>query len=522
VPFGISAVLMQTLSLNPEDRPHDAPALRAALDQARFATPSAPGDWAPAAARHAPPDRAVAAAPAAAATIDVVSEPQVPSEPARRLAQAAPPPQSLPAPQSPDPAADLILDPSDPTLAAPDLHSLSRSAAHRRSGRPRRLLARLRGDRRLLLAAPVLLVVLLFAVFAQQPSTPDAPAASVATPAPRRSAVPTVAAAAAVVRTPSSPAATATVEPTPAPTEVINLLLPEAGAIEPTDAYTASFPLTFTVRGANLDQGRSFTFVSADGMVVTPAVVAVAPGAVLLELAALPAPLNGAKPLTLHIDERAQRSVSIMLRDYREQLTVEGVLGEYRWSNRIQNDDAGAYTTLMPQPDLNGEPVGVLRNGQRVDILRDDLAGWYLVRISGNGEVALAGAVGWVERWLVENRNLPLQQLAFAAVIGQTPTDAAVQCGTQFNSSIYGSVEDGRGRGIAGATVQVVSADGRNRYSVRTGRGGTYTVGGLGCTTWVVRLVRVPLDGQFSPTGVTVRNLNGGQYTAAEVRFRQR
>jgi hypothetical protein len=101
------------------------------------------------------------------------------------------------------------------------------------------------------------------------------------------------------------------------------------------------------------------------------------------------------------------------------------------------------------------------------------------------------------------------------------PTDAAVQCGASFESSIYGSIENSSGKGIAGAVVRVTSADGRNTYTLTTGRGGVYNFGGLGCTAWNVRLISVP-NTKIQANTVKVTNLNGGRFTSAEVRFKLR
>jgi hypothetical protein len=109
----------------------------------------------------------------------------------------------------------------------------------------------------------------------------------------------------------------------------------------------------------------------------------------------------------------------------------------------------------------------------------------------------------------------------FAGRVYSAPTDAAVQCGTAFESSIYGSIENSSGKGIAGAVVRVTSADGRNSYTLTTGRGGVYNVGGLGCTTWNVRLISVP-KAKIQANLVTVKNLNGGRFTSAEVRYKLR
>ena len=73
-----------------------------------------------------------------------------------------------------------------------------------------------------------------------------------------------------------------------------------------------------------------------------------------------------------------------------------------------------------------------------------------------------------------------------------TPTDAATQRGTAYESSIYGSVESNSGKGIAGAVIWVTSTDSNNSFTATTGKGELCQVGGLGSTTWKVRLVDIP------------------------------
>jgi hypothetical protein len=174
------------------------------------------------------------------------------------------------------------------------------------------------------------------------------------------------------------------------------------------------------------------------------------------------------------------------------------------------------------EPKADSQAVGRLRNGDEVEVLRDDIVGWYAARIR-TSSAGQAGVIGWIERWLVDNRDVPAapQPLVFIGRIYSSPTDKAIQCGTSFESSIYGSVENSAGGGISGARLRIASADGRNTFNVTTRRGGIYSVPGLGCTTWTVRLLSVPNapDGIRSNI-VTVRNLNGGRFTAAEVRFK--
>jgi hypothetical protein len=126
-----------------------------------------------------------------------------------------------------------------------------------------------------------------------------------------------------------------------------------------------------------------------------------------------------------------------------------------------------------------------------------------------------------VDRSTADARIAELGPPVFVGQIFNRPTDAAVQCGTSFASKVWGTVADRNGQRIAGATVQVISADGKNRYSRNTNSQGGFEIPGLGCTTWRVRLIGVPNE----PNGVQVNtvnvNLNGGLYSGAEIRFRQ-
>ena len=97
-----------------------------------------------------------------------------------------------------------------------------------------------------------------------------------------------------------------------------------------------------------------------------------------------------------------------------------------------------------------------------------------------------------------------------------------MSCGTSFESRIWGIVKDRGGRGLYRAVVEVHSADGKNRFRAQTNDQGGFELPGLGCTTWIVRLVSVPR----APAGVQALELrvklNGGRYSGAGVEFRQR
>jgi len=272
-------------------------------------------------------------------------------------------------------------------------------------------------------------------------------------------------------------------------------------------------------------------FVSGSGAAIPAEVQTRATDQLKLNIPALPEPIKGEVNYALQLDGIVQKVSAITLRDYRERKPAQGVLADYSYTSRVVADETGAYTGLLAEAAASSSTLGKLRNGDQVDVLRDDLADWYQVRIATSADPDQAGLVGWVERWLIDNQSPPPPPTAapeptaavqvFAGRVYSAPTDAAVQCGTAFESSIYGSIENSSGKGIAGAVVRVTSADGRNSYTLTTGRGGVYNVGGLGCTTWNVRLISVP-KAKIQANLVTVKNLNGGRFTSAEVRFRLR
>lgn len=296
---------------------------------------------------------------------------------------------------------------------------------------------------------------------------------------------------------------------------------PIARRVTPEEVYAVTLPVTLTIEGEALNRARVFKLESSETGYLIPLTVSGGDDTrVTLLLTVLPSAFRGEASLTLTIDGVLQPRVSVVVRDFLERKTVAGVRSVYRYTGRVGVDELGAYTSLHTAPDAASNRFAVLRNDDVVDILRNDMEGWYQIRIHQSGNALHLGAIGWIERWLIEDQNAP--PLIFDGILGQTPTDRAVRCGTQFNSSIYGSVEDRRGQGLAGATLTVTSADGRNRFQVRTRANGTYTVPSLGCTTWIVRLTAVPDFPEFQANEVRVTNLNGGRYTAAEVRFRQR
>ncbi len=326
---------------------------------------------------------------------------------------------------------------------------------------------------------------------------------------------------------PTDPPETAVQPPTTAPAAV----LAQATSLDPAGAFVGQLPIVITVAGNNLDTVRAAQLVSGSGAVITAEVQTRTADQLKLNISRLPEPIKGEVNYALQLDGVVQKVSAITLRDYRERKPAQGVLADYSYTSRVVADAAGAYTDVLADAAAGSATLGKLRNGDQIDVLRDDLADWYQVRIVTSAESSQAGIVGWVERWLIDNQSppppptaIPEPTAAVQVFIGRVysaPTDAAAQCGTAFESSIYGSIENGSGKGIAGALVRVTSADSRNSYTLTTGRGGVYNLSGLGCTTWNVRLISVP-KAKIQANIVAVTNLNGGHFTSAEVRYKLR
>jgi tetratricopeptide (TPR) repeat protein len=300
--------------------------------------------------------------------------------------------------------------------------------------------------------------------------------------------------------------------------------LVQIASVTPQTAFVGSLPLVLTLQGTALDQVRAARLVAQDRAPIDTVLQAAEASQLTLSAAALPEPVNGAVSYRLELDGVVLESPVITLRDFIERKTVQGIQPQYEHTGRIASDDAGTFTRLRAEANAESEPGAQLRNGDEVEILAIDTIDWYELRIRSSADAAQIGATGWIERWLVDNQGVPPTPAVqvFAGRVYSAPTDVAVQCGTVFDSSIYGSVEGANGRGISGARLRITSADGKNVYNIQTGRGGVYSVPGLGCTTWTVRLIGVPnAPGGLQANAVTVRNLNGGRLTAAEVRFRQ-
>lgn len=517
IPVEISRLLMQALALNPDDRPESATVMRAKVAQILLESGASMDDMRPSPIQSRPDSN-----PESTYTVRhsmAKTQHSTPLE-SRTSCEATD--------QRPVPAALTQHSPPvsrDGESSAGARSSFQTVMAHLRRVVPRAIAWLPHPWNRYVIPASGVIVVILITLGILLATGSQRPATALVSTVRETGMFPTVsvtAPTAAFVAPPISPTSSefsrASETDTASTASVSAQARPVALRMTPGEAYAGDLPITLRVEGQSLDQVRLFALESPDTGALPLDIDDTSDTAATLVLTALPATFAGEATLFLTLDGAPQPDVAILVRDFLQRRIVAGVRPEYTYTAQISADERGAYTSLHTAPDAASNRFAVLRNGDTVEILRDDEPGWYQVRIRQSATTFHLNAVGWIERWLIDDENVP--QPVFAGILGQTPTDAAVRCGAQFRSSIYGSVEDRNGRGIGGATLTVTSADGRNRFTARTRANGTYEVSGLGCTVWIVRLTSVPDFPAFQANEVRVINLNGGRYTAAEVRFR--
>lgn len=86
---------------------------------------------------------------------------------------------------------------------------------------------------------------------------------------------------------------------------------------------------------------------------------------------------------------------------------VQGVRPEFAYTNRVATENGVSLTRMRAQPDVDSDRRGQLTNGDEIELLRQDIEGWYEVRVLRSVVPASVGEVGWIERWLVDGEPAP-------------------------------------------------------------------------------------------------------------------
>lgn len=86
---------------------------------------------------------------------------------------------------------------------------------------------------------------------------------------------------------------------------------------------------------------------------------------------------------------------------------MKGIKKEYLYTDRVTKDKTGWYTKMRVKTDEDSKRLEILRPGDKVRILKEDKKDWYYVQIFKSHDTKLEGKEGWIERWLVDNENVP-------------------------------------------------------------------------------------------------------------------
>ncbi len=200
------------------------------------------------------------------------------------------------------------------------------------------------------------------------------------------------------------PTATATRRPTRTPTPRPSFSI---SAIEPDSVFVGTLPVTFTVKGRGVDQAEVAELVPQEGEPIPLEIQSASAGQVALVLATAPQMAGGETSYTLHINGAPQPDTTVMLRDYIELKSVQGVRPEFDYTLRVASDEAGTFTRMREAPDANAAKTDMLRNGDQVEVTRNDMEGWYQVRIRTSSLPEVIGRIWWIERWLVDGEPVP-------------------------------------------------------------------------------------------------------------------
>ncbi|WP_298818551.1 serine/threonine protein phosphatase [Chloroflexus sp.] len=201
--------------------------------------------------------------------------------------------------------------------------------------------------------------------------------------------------------------------PTPMPTSIISPSPSPAVSftvdrIVPTELFTGAPPLEFTVQGTGLSNVRAAALRAAGYEPIALTILSGGSDTELrLQIADTSVSLTGAVPFTLELNGMPVPGAALTLRDFSSARVVAGVRAEYRYTGRIASDSNGTFTQLYATPSFDSALTAVIRNGDEVEILSDQPVGWYRLRIRASTDQSLIGQTGYLERWLVDNTNVP-------------------------------------------------------------------------------------------------------------------
>ncbi len=121
---------------------------------------------------------------------------------------------------------------------------------------------------------------------------------------------------------------------------------------------------------------------------------------------------------------------------------MKGIRKEYLYTDRVTHDKTGWYTKMRSAPDEDSKRLEILRPGDKIRVLKDNRKNWYYVQIFQSHDKKLEGKEGWIERWLVDNVNVPKEPTPTPTTEKKQESESASSSsGAVANASVSGDGE---------------------------------------------------------------------------------
>jgi hypothetical protein len=97
---------------------------------------------------------------------------------------------------------------------------------------------------------------------------------------------------------------------------------------------------------------------------------------------------------------------------------MKGIKKAYIYTDRITKDKTGYYTKMRKEADVKSDKADILRPGDKVRVMESKIVTdkkektkteWLYVQIFKSDKSELEGKNGWIERWIVDDINVPVE-----------------------------------------------------------------------------------------------------------------
>jgi hypothetical protein len=113
-------------------------------------------------------------------------------------------------------------------------------------------------------------------------------------------------------------------------------------------------------------------------------------------------------------DETAQKEKSDTPKQSlkeKDVVLVSGVQTDYMYTYRVDEDKKGAFTKMREEADVHSDRIGLLRNGEKFQVLKQEDA-WIYGEIISSQDKKQIGKKGYIEEWLLTDEGVPPEPTA--------------------------------------------------------------------------------------------------------------